>query len=55
MKTVIHQTLCHVFDFDPRAFPLAKIDNAFVRDEAVFAFEKNWKIPVEAFGDVICV
>jgi hypothetical protein len=55
VKAVIHQTLGYVFDFDPRAFPLAKIDNAFVRDEAVFAFEKNWKVRVEPFGDVVCV
>src|SRR2546423_2288206 len=55
VKAIIHQAFCHVFDFDPGAFPLAKIDDAFVRNEAVFAFEKNWKVWIEPFGDVICV
>ena len=55
MKSVIHQTFCHVFDFDARGFPLAKIDDAFVGDEAAFAFEQNREMRVEPFGNVIRV
>ena len=32
VKPVIHQTFCRVFDFDTSAFPLAQIDDAFMRD-----------------------
>ena len=55
MKAVIHQTFCHVFDFNACAFPLAQIDDAFVRDQAVLPFEQDWKVRVEPFGDIICV
>ena len=52
MKAVIHQTLCHIFDLNACAFPLAKINNAFMRDEAVFTFEKNWKVWIESLRDL---
>ncbi len=39
MKAVIHQTFCHVSNFNAGAFPLAQIDNAFVRDQAMLPFE----------------
>jgi hypothetical protein len=55
VKAVIHQTLCHIFDFNACASPLAQVDNAFVRDEAMLALEKNGKVRIEPFSDVISV
>src|SRR5579884_3136972 len=55
VKPIIHQTLCHVFYFDAGAFPLAQINDAFVRNEAVFALEQHGEIWPEPFGDVIGV
>ena len=53
MESVIHQSLGHVFHFDAGAFPVAQIENAFVRDETAFAFEQNREITIESFRDVI--
>ena len=55
VKSVIHQALCHVFDFDAGAFALAQIDDALVRDEAVLTLEEHWKVWIEPLGDVIRV
>ena len=55
MKAVIHQAFCHIFDFNACASPLTQVHNAFVRDEAVFALEKNGKVRIEAFSDVISI
>ena len=43
MEAVIHQTLGHVFDLDSGALTGPQIEDAFVRDEAVFAFEQDGK------------
>src|SRR4029453_9491780 len=51
MKPVIDQTLCNILDLDSRALPLSKIENAFVCDEAAFAFEKHREIAIESFRD----
>src|SRR5215831_10124893 len=55
MKAVIHQAFCHIFDFNACASPLTQVHNAFVRDEAVFALEKNGKARIETFSDVISI
>ena len=55
VKAVIHQALGHVFHFDAGAFPLAQIQDAFVRDEAAFAFEENREICVQPLRDVVRV
>ena len=55
VKAIIHQTLGHIFDFYARVSPLAKIDDAFMRNETVSAFEQYRKITVEALGDIVRV
>src|SRR5262245_46487010 len=55
MKAVIHQAFCDIFDFNTCASPLTQVHNAFVRDEAMFALEKNGKVRIEAFSDVISI
>jgi hypothetical protein len=53
VKPIIHQPFCYVFDLDACAFPLAKIDDALMRNESAFAFEKYRKIGIESLRDVI--
>ena len=55
VEAVIHQTLCHIFDFNACASPLAQVDDALVRDETMLALEKNGKVRIEPFSDVISV
>ena len=53
VKSVIHQTFCDIFDFDSHILPLPKIENALMRNEAMFAFEENREIRVESLCDVV--
>ena len=55
MKAVIHQAFCDIFYFHTRAFPLAKIDDAFVRDQSAFAFEEHREKRIEPLRDVVCI
>jgi len=55
VKAVIHQTLGHVFHFDAGALAGAQVEDAFVRDEIVFAFEEDREMQVEPFRDVVGV
>ena len=55
MESVIHQALGHVFHFDAGALPLAEINDALVRNEAVLAFEEDREIAVEPFRHVVCI
>ena len=55
MKAVIHQTLGHVFDLDSGALTGPQIEDAFVRDEAVFAFEQDGEMSVQPLRDVVGV
>ena len=55
MKSVVHQTLRHIFHFHADAFPLSQIENALVRDESMFAFEEHGEMRIEPFRDVVRV
>jgi len=48
-ESVIHQRFA-ASSLRCLQFSTGEIDNAFVRDEAVFAFEKNWKVRIEPFA-----
>src|SRR6476660_1955392 len=53
MKSVIHQSLGHIFDFNSDTFPLAQIKNAFVGNETTFTFEQDGKVTIESFCNVV--
>ena len=55
MEAVIHQTLGDVFDLDSGALAAAQIEDAFVRDEAVFAFVEDGEMSVQPLRDVVGV
>src|SRR5262249_28374498 len=55
VKAIIHQALCHIFDFDACGSPLTQVHNAFVSDETMLTLEKNGKVRFESFSDVIGV
>ena len=55
MEAIIHQALGHVFHLDAGAFAWTKIENAFVRDQAVPTLEEDRKMRVETFGYVVGV
>ena len=55
MEAVIHQTFGYVFDLDSGALTGSQIEDAFVRDEAVFAFEQDGEISVQPLRDVVGV
>src|SRR5215831_7327034 len=55
MKAVIHQAFCDIFNFNACASPLSQVHNAFVSDKTMLALEKNGKVRLQSFSDVIGV